>query len=385
VEDAPVSVDPAFSGVAAGGVAHRHDTLQERVLAPASLSGAILTAPETVAWVAGYSYPFEDWPVADPFVGGPAAVVVDGDEMHLLVPDCHVQPGRRCGVPVRAYRSYTYEEPADPFAGLTSMLEIATHRLGVEARALPLAMAEYLRSAGHELVAIDDEVLEARAAKTSDDLGPIRRAARLADVVQQAVKDEAAPGLTEAEVAGLAQSAMYREAGCRVPAVLTLTAGACSAGPTAEATGRPITSGDLVLTDTSPWIDGAWSDSANSIVVGKPSRRHVEVFDAVRRALDYAITACRPGVVSGDVDRRVREQLADFGPTYRHHTGHGIGAAWSEEPRIVPYNTRRIEEGMVLAVEPAVYIQGWGGIRLEDVFVVRATGNELLTRFEHTL
>jgi Xaa-Pro dipeptidase len=246
-------------------------------------------------------------------------------------------------------------------------------------------MAEYLRAAGHELVAIDDAILEARAAKTSDDLAPIRRAARLADVVQQAVKDQAGPGLTEAEVAGLAQSAMYREAGCRVPAVLTLTAGACSAGPTAEPTGRAITSGDLVLTDTSPWIDGAWSDSANSIVVGKPSRRHVEVFDAVRRALDYAITACRPGAVSGDVDRRVREKLADFGPTYRHHTGHGIGAAWSEEPRIVPYNSRRIEEGMVLAVEPAVYIQGWGGIRLEDVFVVRATGNELLTRFEHTL
>lgn len=385
MERARVTVNPTFLGPGAAALARRRRTLRERVLAPADLAGAVLTSPETVAWLAGYSFPFEDWPVADPFVGGPPAAVVDGDEMHVVVPDCHLQHARLSDVPVRAYRSYTYEEPADPFADLTSMLEIGTHRVGVEARSLPLAMAEYLRAAGHELVAIDDTVLEARAMKTSDDLGPIRRASRLADVVQQAVKDHAAPGLTEAEVAGLGQAAMYREAGCRVPAVLTLTAGASSAGPTTEPSGRRISSGDLVLADTSPWIDGAWSDSANSVVVGKPSRRHLEVFDAVRRALDYAITACRPGVVSGELDRRVREQLADFGPTYQHHTGHGIGAAWSEEPRIVPYNTRRIEEGMVLAVEPAVYIQGWGGIRLEDVFVVRATGNELLTRFEHTL
>ena len=66
-------------------------------------------------------------------------------------------------------------------------------------------------------------------------------------------------------------------------------------------------------------------------------------------------------------------------------TGHGIGAAWSQEPRITPYNDVRIEEGMVLALEPAIYLPGWGGIRLEHVFVVRAGGNEVLTGFEHTL
>src|ERR1700733_1000080 len=80
--DAPVSGDPPLSGVDAAAFARRRETLTERVLAPASLSAALLTAPETVAWLAGYSFPFEDWPVADPFVGGPAAVVVDGDEMH---------------------------------------------------------------------------------------------------------------------------------------------------------------------------------------------------------------------------------------------------------------------------------------------------------------
>jgi Xaa-Pro aminopeptidase len=151
------------------------------------------------------------------------------------------------------------------------------------------------------------------------------------------------------------------------------------------ATARVVQAGDLVLTDTSPWIDGAWSDTANAVFVGTPDATTRRRFDAVRRALHEGIELCRPGAVAKDVDRQVRELLAEHGPTYEHHTGHAIGAAWSEEPRITPYEEVRLEEGMVLALEPAIYVPGWGGIRLEHVFVVRAGGNEILTRFEHTL
>ncbi len=205
-------------------------------------------------------------------------------------------------------------------------------------------------------------------------------------MVQQAVKDHAAAGVSEAELAGLAAAAMFREAARRVPAILTVTT-----GPVATATGggvateRVVQQGDLVLTDTSPWIDGAWSDTANAVYVGKPDGQTRRRFDAVRRALHDGISLCRPGAVAKDVDRNVRDLLSEFGPTYSHHTGHGIGAAWSQEPRITPYNDLRIEEGMVLALEPAIYEQGWGGIRLEHVFLVGASDNEILTRFEHTL
>jgi Xaa-Pro aminopeptidase len=143
--------------------------------------------------------------------------------------------------------------------------------------------------------------------------------------------------------------------------------------------------GDLVLTDTSPWIDGAWSDTANAVYVGHPDSETRRRFDAIRRALAEGISLCRPGAVAKDVDRKVRDLLSEHGPTYSHHTGHGIGAAWSEEPRITPYNDLRIEEGMVLALEPAIYQAGWGGIRLEHVFRVGTRDNEILTLFEHTL
>jgi len=170
-----------------------------------------------------------------------------------------------------------------------------------------------------------------------------------------------------------------------VPAVLTVTAGEATGTGGDVAGPRGLREGDLVLTDTSPWIGGAWSDTANAVVVGEPSAEQRRVFDAVRRALELAIELCRPGAVCGEVDRIVRESLAEWGPTYAHHTGHGVGASWCEPPLIIPGSEERIEEGMVLAVEPAVYRPGWGGIRLEHVILVRAGGNEILTRFEHTL
>jgi Xaa-Pro aminopeptidase len=179
---------------------------------------------------------------------------------------------------------------------------------------------------------------------------------------------------------------MFREAGRRVPAILTVTTGAeGTATGGGVATGRVVRQGDLVLTDTSPWIDGGWADTANAVFVGTPDPTTRRRFDAVRRALHEGIALCRPGVVAKEVDRRVRELLAEHGPTYGHHTGHRIGAAWSEEPRITPYCEERIDEGMVLALEPALYLPGWGGIRLEHTFLVGAQDNEILTRFEHTL
>jgi Xaa-Pro dipeptidase len=357
-------------------------------LAGLGLERAVLSHPETLASLVGFDPRVEEWPVANPFVAWPALLVLAPAAATLVVADFHAGHAAESPVPVTTYRSYDHLRAPQPAAELERALLAAAGTpgpIGVEARSLPLASADALRARGFELRPCDDEVVAAGRVKGPGEIEAIRRASRLADVVQQAIKDQAAPGVSEAELAALAQAAMAREAGQRVPAILTVTAGEATSSGGGEATGRLLQSGDLVLCDTSPWIGGAWSDTANAVVVGEPDAETRRVFDDVRRALELAIGLCRPGAVARDVDRAVRESLAAHGPTYPHHTGHGIGASWSEPPRITPYEELRLEEGMVLAVEPAVYRPGWGGIRLEHVFVVRAGGNEVLTRFEHTL
>jgi Xaa-Pro dipeptidase len=357
-------------------------------LARRGLRQALLSHPESVAHLSGFSEPFEDWPVANPFVGGPALLAVTASGANLLLADFYAGHARDVRVAVQTYRSYDINVPPDPPGELDAAVQatgLVREPLGVEANSLPARMADALRRDGFELVPIDDLVLDSGRRKLPCEIAAIQRACELADVVQSAVAEHALAGVSELDLTAVAQSAMYHSAGRRVPAVLFVTAGAGTETGGAEPSNTKLQQGDIVLTDTSPWIDGAWSDTARVVVVGKPTTEQRRMFDALRTALDFAISLCRPGAVAGDIDRKVRESLADWGPVYKHHTGHGIGAAWSEEPRIVPYNNMQIEEDMVLAVEPAIYRPGFGGMRLEDVFVVRTNGNELLTHAEHRL
>lgn len=355
---------------------------------------AVLSSPETLAYVAGYAHPWEDWPIADPFLASPPLLVLGSDDrIKLLIADHYLRfVDDSLALDAHSYRSMTYScrpDPAHEFAAaLDRVLEAAglrSGKIGIEASFLPAPIERMLRERGFEPCDIEAVAVEARIRKRPSEVERMRGAARLVDAGQQTMKDLATAGMTELELASAMTAAMWRAAGRRVPAILWLTAGAASASVGSEPTNRVIASGDIVLNDVVCWADGVWPDSANAVVVGRPTARQRQVFDSVRRALELGIRLCRPGVVARDIDRRVRESLADLGPTYPHHTGHGLGAAWSEEPRITPYNERRIEEDMILAVEPGVYLPGWGGIRLEHTFVVRAGGNEILTAFEHTL
>jgi Xaa-Pro aminopeptidase len=362
----------------------RLDRLRGR-LARAGIRQALLSHPETLAHLDAFEAPVEDWPVADPFVAGPPLLLLGAGRPVLVVPHFHATKAGPAAE-VRAYRSWDHERAPDPWGELAAALdalELAPGPLGVEAGMLPLRTAELLRARGCEPVDVGDLVVDARAIKLPDEVDAIRAASRLADVAQRVVKEHAHAGISEAELAGLAEAAMNHVAGRRVPSILTVTAGEATSTGGGEATGRVLADGDLVLADVSPWTQGHWSDIAVAAVAGTPSAEQLRVHDAVRTALELAIDLCRPGIEARELDRRVRASLADFGPTYGHHTGHGIGASWSEEPRITPYNERRVEEGMAIALEPAVYRPGWGGIRLEHVVLVGPRDNELLTDFDH--
>ena len=238
---------------------------------------AVLSHPETLAHLVGFEQPFEDWPVADPFSAAPALLALTLDGATLVVPTFYASRARESPVPVTVTRTHAFVgTPPDALAELEQALEQLEVRpgvLGIEAQALPVRVADLLRKSGAELIPVDDLVIDARRRKTAREVEAIRRASRLADVVQQAVKNDARPGLTEAELAGLAQAAMQREAGRRVPAVLTVTAGAATGTGGDVAGDRVLREGDLVLTDTSPWFGGAWSDTANAVVVGRPDGR----------------------------------------------------------------------------------------------------------------
>jgi Xaa-Pro aminopeptidase len=361
-----------------------------RSLSEQGVTQALLSAPNTLAHLVGFEVDWENWPISDPFTAAPPLLFLRDEEATMIVPTLLRAAAATCSCdvvisPTHAFRGTPFD-PAPGLAETLADLPIAAVPTAVEPGHLPLRVADLLREAGAETVPVEALLLEARRIKLPVEVEAIRHACRVADTIQAAVKSFAEPGQTEAQLAALALSAAYRQEGHRVPTVLTLNAGEGSALPSASPGERVIEAGDIILTDTSPWISGAWSDTANAVVVGEPTAAHRRLFDDLRRALAKAIAACRPGVRAGDVDQLVRESLAGYGDdAYKHHTGHGIGAFWYEPPAIVPGSGDVIEEGMVLAVEPAVYRPGWGGMRLEHVFRVGIDGNEILSGLEHTL
>ena len=358
----------------------RFDSLRA-ALTESGLAQAVLSHPETLASLGCFETPVEDWPVSNPFVALPALLCLGTDDAVLVCADFHIPDVRADDiadghVPVvrlpneRPTRQASCARPSSPRSTRrgSALGRPASRQVTCRTRSRTGFERGRARTRG---VRRGRDDVTARGPYRAISVA-IRAACRLADVVQQAVKDHAAPGSARPSWRDWPPAAMNREAGRRVPAILTVTTGAeATATGGGVATARVVEASDLVLTDTSPWIDGAWSDTANAVFVGTPDRETRRRFDAVRRALHDGIALCRPGAVAKDVDRKVRELLAEHGPTYPHHTGHGIGAAWSEEPRITPYNEMRIEEGMVLALEPAIYLPGWGGIRLEHVFARR--------------
>jgi Xaa-Pro aminopeptidase len=106
-----------------------------------------------------------------------------------------------------------------------------------------------------------------------------------------------------------------------------------------------------------------------------------KIWNIVRDALRRGIDAVKPGIRACDLDAQLRGFIRDAGyEPYPHHSGHGLGASFHEEPRIVPYNELPLAENMIIALEPGIYLSGVGGVRLEDVVLVTADGCELLTR-----
>jgi Xaa-Pro dipeptidase len=134
------------------------------------------------------------------------------------------------------------------------------------------------------------------------------------------------------------------------------------------------------MADIVPRLNGYWGDICGGHFVGAPSPDMAGIWRVVRDALRRATDAVRPGLVCKNLDSLMRSAIEDAGyEAYPHHSGHGLGVSYHEEPRLVPYNETALEPGMIVALEPGIYLPGVGGIRLEDVVLVTGDGCEVLT------
>jgi Xaa-Pro aminopeptidase len=257
-------------------------------------------------------------------------------------------------------------------------------RVAVSPARLTLGGWKALRkAAGGNLkwVAIDGLVEKLRAVKDATEIGRIRDAARLGSQVMEEAIRLIRPGVTELDIAAEIGYRMRRKGASGESFEAIVAAGPRSALPHARPTARQIGKNELVVLDLGAILRRYCSDLTRTVHVGKASNRVRSWYQAVLDAQSAARDALKSGVTCGAIDAAARNvlQRKGLGRYFVHSTGHGIGLEIHEDPRIARDQKTILETGNVVTLEPGVYVEGVGGIRIEDDAVVTPRGAEILT------
>lgn len=256
-------------------------------------------------------------------------------------------------------------------------------RLGFEADHTTVACADRLRGAldGAELVGVTGIVEKLRCRKDADELALIGRAAAIADAVLSSFLASDFRGMTERRAALAIHGAML-DLGAEGPAFDIIVAfGPGAAEPHHANTDAVISGSGVLLIDIGAKVEGYCSDLTRTIFLGSPDETFRRFYRAAWEAQQQSLAVLRAGASSREVDNAARSFLAAQGLAeyFSHGLGHGVGLEIHEAPTLGPTRDDTLQAGEVITVEPGLYLPGWGGVRIEDLVVVRENGAEVLS------
>lgn len=353
----------------------RYVERQERILARMAEEGVealLITNLTNVRYTCGY-------------VGSNGSVLLSPTRRMLFTDFRYIQTAREQtgGVEV-------VEAGRDLFDKLSEALDgLGVGRVGFESDHTSVSRFERLRTRleGRELVATIGLVEAIRRVKEPDEIDLMARAAQIADQGFAACRDGLFAGRTERQVAWELEGIM-RAAGADGPSFgIIVASGANGARPHAVPAETPIPDDTLVTIDMGAILNGYVSDCTRTFATGPLPAELAEAYDVCLAAQLAALAAVRPGITGGELDKVARDHIAaaGLGDAFRHSLGHGVGLDVHEEPYAREGLTDEIGAGMTVTIEPGIYLEGIGGVRIEDLVVVTQDGCRALTAFTKEL
>ena len=264
------------------------------------------------------------------------------------------------------------------------LAETGSLRIGYESDRISVRKFKELRGedASVEWVDASDVLPLLRRKKDAEEIALIRKAADCARDAYRKVLSRVHEGMTELEFSAALE---YEIRCCGAEGGwgdhgFIVASGSRSALPHGMATDKPLAKGDWVTVDYGARVEGYVSDITRNFAIGEPPSRVREIEDVLLRAHEAAAGAIRAGVSGREVDLVARKVIQDagYGECFIHGLGHAIGLEVHESPRLSPISADILQEGDVVTVEPGIYIEGFGGMRIEDDYLVTASGAELL-------
>ncbi|MET3698746.1 Xaa-Pro aminopeptidase/Xaa-Pro dipeptidase [Bacillus oleivorans] len=273
-----------------------------------------------------------------------------------------------------------------------NMIEMVCHyfpsykaiTIGVELDSLPAEIFLEIQSRlpNAKLVNVSTAVYDIRMIKDESEIASIQKAIEICDQAFNHILGFIRPGVSEKEI-GLELEIVMRKLGAqKIKPNHVIASGPRSCLPHGQATERIVEVGDFVKMDYGAIVDGYYSDFTRTVVIGPPSQKQQEIYDIVLRAQEESLKHIGPGKTCSEMDEIGRSVIreAGYGDNFGHSLGHSLGLAIHEKPGMRSTDHTVLQEGMVITVEPGIYIPGFGGVRIEDLVVITKDGHRNLTK-----
>jgi len=342
----------------------RLERMRQQML-QAKIDAYVVIRPENGRYLSGFS-------------GGEATLYITSEKAFLLTDFRYIEQAKD-----QAPEFEIIKTGQDHFAALAEIGQEA-QRLGFEGDFVTFVNFGKLKNAFQqaELLSLPDLVSHLRSVKDKTEIEIIRKAVKIADDAFSDVLQTIEIGQTEAEI-GLNLEFSMRRAGASGGSFdFIVASGLRSSMPHGTASSKQIQFGELLTMDFGAIYQGYCSDITRTVFLGEPDERHREVYEVVLAAQRAGIAAVAPGRTGKEVDAVARKIIEDagYGDYFGHGLGHSVGLAIHEGPFLNKREERVLEPGMVITVEPGIYIPDWGGVRIEDIVLVTENGCEVLTQ-----
>lgn len=346
-----------------------------RILAEKGIDKAIVGEPTVIYYLTGiHIIPY------DRYYG----LVLDAAGEKAIM----VNPSVDTGCMQKVVPEVTYLDEDGPMEAIRSVVGTCK-TLAVEKRYFSIAHGEMFEQLGAEkMVDIGDTVDLLRMHKDEQEVEYMQFAAKIVDEALAYVKPQIKPGMTESELYMMLFTFMSKYPGFSSDEIIIyVLGGANSANPHGVTADYKFKYGDVVLMDFCAYYKYYWSDITRCMFIGEVDPKLEEIYEITRQANLAAIAKVKPGVKAKEIDAAARDYITSkgYGEQFLHRTGHGLGLSVHEEPYITSVNELVLEEGMTFTIEPGIYLEGIGGIRIEDDILVTKDGCKILTSFPKTL
>ncbi|NLO90199.1 MAG: aminopeptidase P family protein [Clostridia bacterium] len=256
-------------------------------------------------------------------------------------------------------------------------------KLGIETKYMTVDFYNELnKNLSHcNLVSVKSIIEELRIVKNEEEIIRIKKAAKIADLAFKHIVKFIKPGVKEFEVAAEIEYFMRRKGASKASFDIIAASGERAALPHGTASEKELKKGDLLVMDFGAVYKGYCSDITRTVVVGKASEEQCNIYDIVLEAQKRALQAVAVNMPCSELDSVARNIIESYGygDKFGHSLGHGVGIEVHEPPAVSKNSTVNLSPGMVITIEPGIYIEGWGGVRIEDMVLVTEQGPQVLT------